>query len=192
MRKEGCMTNSAQARFMAILPRLRLIIARYFRSYYNQTDKDDAIAEAVAMAWRKFAALIQRGIDPEGLISSLGQRCALNVHRGAKLTTTRSWRGRSIREPLCPVAKRKYGLRGRALWEGCLATLQPVPDAVAFRMDFESWRRWWPKRDLAIIDARLAGYTCMEIAQMMGTTRFAINQRLPLFHQSWQQFGRVS
>ena len=47
---------SAQVRFEAALPHLRLIIARYFRSYYNQDDKDDAIAEAIALSWRRFRA----------------------------------------------------------------------------------------------------------------------------------------
>jgi hypothetical protein len=85
---------SAQARFEAILPRLRLIIAKYFRSYYNQDDKDDAIAEAIALSWRRFRALIQRGIDPNNLGYSIGSRAALQVHRGARWTVTNQKRGR--------------------------------------------------------------------------------------------------
>ena len=58
---------SAQARFEAALPHLRLIITKFFRSYYNQDDKDDAIAEAIALSWRRFHSLIKRGIDPDNL-----------------------------------------------------------------------------------------------------------------------------
>jgi DNA-directed RNA polymerase specialized sigma24 family protein len=183
------MTNSTQSRFVAILPSLRLIVAKHFRSYYNQADKDDAIAEAVAMSWKKFAALIQRGIDPEGLILSIGQRCALNVHRDAKCTVVNQQRGRSIIEPLCISHRRKHRFRTRQLFEGCIRTQQAIPDAVAFRIDFKTRRRQWSKRDLAIIDDRLAGYTCLEIARKLGVNQWNVNQRLPKYYQSWKQFA---
>jgi hypothetical protein len=181
--------NNAQARFVAILPELRGIIAKHFRSYSNQTDKDDAIAEAVAMSWKKFAALIQRGIDPEALILSIGQRCALNVHRGAKCTVVNQKRGRSIIEPLSISHRRKHRFRTRQLFDGCIRTQQRIPDAVAFRIDFAMWRRQWSRRDLAIIDDRLAGYTCLEIARKLGVNQWNVNQRLPRYYQSWKQFA---
>ena len=182
---------SAQARFEAVLPHLRLIIAKYFRSYYNQDDKDDAIAEAIALSWRRFRALIQRGIDPDNLCYSIGSRAALQVHRRARLTVTNQKRGRSIVDPLCPATKRKLGLRCHKLNARDLGRSADIPDVMAFRNDFATWRGQWSKRDLAIIDFRLAGYTCLEIAWKLGVNRWNVNQRLPRYYQSWNQFAET-
>ena len=62
---------------------------------------------------------------------------------------------------------------------------------MAFRIDFATWRSQWSKRDLVIIDARLADYTCLEIARKLGVNRWNVNQRLPLFYRSWTQFTQT-
>jgi DNA-directed RNA polymerase specialized sigma24 family protein len=182
---------SAQARFEAVLPRLRLIIAKYFRSYYNQDDKDDAIAEAIALSWRRFRALIQRGTDPDNLGYSIGSRAALQVHRGTRWTVTNQKRGRSIVDPLWPPTRRKLALRCHQLNARDLCRSADIPDIVAFRIDFATWRSQWSKRDLAIIDARLAGYTCLEIAQKLGVNRWNVNRRLPRYYMSWTKFAQT-
>jgi hypothetical protein len=182
---------SAQARFEAALPRLWVIISKYFRSYYNQDDKDDAIAEAIALSWRRFHSLIKRGIYPDNLCYSIGSRAALQVHRMARWAVTNQKRGRSIVDPLCPATKRKLGLRCHKLNAGDLGRSEDIPDVVAFRIDFAAWRGQWSKRDLCIIDARLAGYTCLEIARKLGVNRWNVNQRLPQYYQSWKQFAET-
>ena len=90
---------------------------------------------------------------------------------------------------MCPATKRKLGLRCHKLNARDLGRSADIPDVVAFRIDFATWRNQWSKRDLRIIDARLAGYTCLEIARKLGVNRWNVNQRLPQYYQSWKQFA---
>jgi hypothetical protein len=185
------MTTSDQARFMAVLPSLRRVIGRSFRSYFAMY-REDAIAEAIGIAWYKFRRLVERGGDPERFVSSIGQQSAVIVHRGRTIPIAGGGRGRAVIEPLCHATQRKYRLHSRPMWDECLITRPPIPEAVAFRIDFAAWRRQWTRSDLAIIDDRLAGYTRQEIACRMGLSKSAVEQRLPLFRKSWQQFRRVA
>src|SRR5258708_7210141 len=187
-------TEKLRARFTAILPFLQNMAQRYFRNYRDRFDREEALLETTAMAWARFLRLIKRGLDPTRFVASLAWRSAQAVHRGRKVPGG-TW---SMREPLNPLVRIRHGFHVFSLpryedhgelWQECLhAKGTPVPEAVAFRIDFAAWRRLQTRRDLDVIDALIRGDSIKAVADRLGLTKSAIKQRRRRYRESWRQF----
>jgi len=64
----------------------------------------------------------------------------------------------------------------------------PVPDQVAFRIDFPAWLRLQTKRNRRIAEALAVGNTTGEVARRFKLSPARISQLRQDFHQSWQEF----
>src|SRR5262245_11154281 len=72
-------------RFQELLPRLRQYAGKSFRFLRSRHDREDAVAEAVALCWAWFARLAQRGKDPAAFAHTLARYAVRHIKSGRRL-----------------------------------------------------------------------------------------------------------
>jgi hypothetical protein len=182
------------AAFLSILPRIQLHGHISFR--HRKPDKrEEAIAEMIALAWKWFVRLAQRGKDATAWPMALARYAALAVHNGRRLC------GREkSNDVLSPLAQQAHQFTVVALAEGSSLsgtrfdealrdnTQTPVPDQVSFRIDFPAWWLSRSDRDRRVIDDLMLGERTMDVAERYGLTAARISQLRRDFHEDWTRF----
>ena len=106
------------------------------------------VAEAVALAWRWYLRLVERGKDPAAFVSALAGYAARAVRRGRRVCGQEAGQEvlspRNQARPGFMVLRLPSGpttLAGSPLEEALLDNaVTPPPEAAAFRIDFPAWR----------------------------------------------------
>src|SRR3954471_16687851 len=73
------------AHFLAILPRIETHARIYFRHVRCPGQRDDAIAETIAVCWRWFLRLAEQGKDVNLFVSALATYAVRHVRSGRRL-----------------------------------------------------------------------------------------------------------
>jgi hypothetical protein len=189
-----------QARFLAILPRIERYARFHSQAIRCAVKKADFVAEAVAVCWRWFVRLAERGKDGATFVSAMASLAARHVKAGRGLCGQE--RGRDV---LSYAAQRRHGFRVKALPtttrrfeaanDGGLVEQQydlfedrlrdnthtPVPDQAAFRID-------WPAflATLSGRDRRLAGYLSVGHSAKAAAAKFGLSPgRVTQLRQQW-------
>ena len=179
-----------------LLPRIERHARITFRHLGCPQSRDDAVAEAVALAWRWYLRLVERGKDPAAFVSALAGYAARAVRRGRRVCGQEAGQ-----EVLSPRAQARHGfavlrlpagpttLNGSPLEEALLdnAVTSP-PEAAAFRIDFPTWLATWPERDRRLIEALGLGERTTALAQQHGLTPGRISQKRRQYRDDWQRF----
>ena len=156
--------------FLSMLPRVEQHGRIYFR-HLRPHRKADAIQEMRALAWKWFVRLHQLGKDPADFVTTFSTLLARAVNSGRRLAGMAK-----AKDVMNPATQRRHGFRveplpnsartthehlyasphGQALldaYEERLRdnTVTPVPDQVAFRIDFPAWLRSLTARERRII-----------------------------------------
>src|SRR5207248_4711267 len=163
-----------RATFLAHLPKIRRHARYALRGVGCPDTRADLVAETVALAWRHFARLVERGKRPETFVTTLALRCTQAVRAGRRLAGSDG-----VTDALSPVARARHGfavyrLGDRQPESGVLAealaigTKGRVPDQAAFRLDFPRWRSGFGGRDRAVLDALAAGGRTGAVADRSG------------------------
>lgn len=183
------------SRFLAILPRIENHARIYFRHLKCPVKKEEAVAEAVALAWKWFVRLVRRGKDVSGFVSTLAAFAAKAVRSGRRVCGME--KGKDV---LSPRAQMRHGFTVSKLPDH--STLEtnplnealqdnrrsPVPDQVAFRLDFPRWLRSYSPRDRHIILAMTMNERTSELAVRFGLTPGRISQLRRSYHGDWERF----
>ena len=183
-----------QASFARALPRIRSH-ARYALRRTPAGDREDLVAEVLALSWKHFADLSRRGRRPEEFVTTLALRCSQAVRGGRRVTGPVG--GRDV---LSPVA----GCRGRfavsslsdptpvnagGVGEALVADPRArVPELAALRVDFPRWRSRFGARDRAVLDALAAGDRPGEVAARFGLSPSRVSQLREAFRDDWRAF----
>ena len=183
------------ARFQAVLPRVELHARVCFRHVRCPDRKQDAINECIALAWRWFVRLAERGKDASRFVSALASYCARRVHSGRRLCGKER-----ANDVLSPAAQQRRGFTVSALPQGsslagnvfdeALAdnTVTPVPDQVSFRLDWPAWLGTRTDRDRRIIgDMALSERTSI-LARKFGVSPGRISQLRQEYRTDWEIF----
>src|SRR5947209_6753983 len=104
-----------QARFLALLPRVEAAVRSRLRFVACPGRRDDLAAEAVALCWRWYVRLAQKGRSPDAFVATFA-RLAVR----AALSGRRVCGGETANDVLSAACRRKRGL-----------TLSPLPDPSA-------------------------------------------------------------
>jgi len=155
-----------QVRFLTILPRIKTHAGIYFRHVKCCFKKSDFIAEVLALAWRWFVRLAQRGKDATQYPSVLATFAARAVNAGRRLCgqlkakdvcNERTQRRHGFKVEPLPLSTRTCheelnGLGGQRhldAYEERLHenTMTPVDEQAAFRIDFPDWLTTRTERD---------------------------------------------
>jgi hypothetical protein len=192
-----CFTSMADlhARFLAIEPRIRTHARVYFRGVKCPAKKEDFIAETIALAWKWFRGLLQRGKDATQFVSTLASFAAKAVKWGRRVTgqvkakdvlNERNQQRRGFTVSKLPDFST---LSTNPLVEALADnTRTPPPDAAAFRIDWPAWLRTRTRRDRRIIRDMMANERTMDLAQKFKISPARVSQLRREFCEDWNRF----
>jgi hypothetical protein len=184
-----------QARFVSIMPRIEVHGQISFRNERCPGKKDDCLAEMLAISWKWFVQLHNKGKDPTTFVSVIATYAARAVKSGRRLCGQEK-----TKDVLSPMAQRRRDfavvplpdhstLNSNPLQEALLDNTQtPVPDQVSFRLDFPDWIRTHAQRDRRVIAELMAGEQTQEVARKHGVSSARISQMRHEYHADWLTF----
>lgn len=157
-------SNTLHLAFLALLPKLQTHAKIYFRHIRCPDAKAEKIAETVALAWKWFLRLHERGKDIGAFATVFVYLVARAAKSGRRLCGVER-----ARDVMSPLAQARHGFRVELLPSSthesihCLVrgqdeadayaerlrdnTATPPPDAAAFRIDFPQFLQGLPERD---------------------------------------------
>ncbi len=187
--------EASHAGFLALLPRILLHARVYFRDLKCPHQKDDALAEVIALAWKWYVRLKERGKDAAEFPSVLAAFAVRRVRGGRRLcgkerskdVLTRSAQVRHgfTVTPLPSGSRLDDNVFDQALRDNMQT---PVPDQVCFRCDFPRWQGTRSDRDRRLIDDLMIGGRTGEVASKHGLSPARVAQLRREFHDDWEQF----
>ena len=191
----GLSRAALQAHFLTIQPRIETHARIFFRGIRCFHEKADRIAETVALAWKWFKRMAKRGKDATQFPSVLATYAAKTVKAGRRiagqLKTKDVMNERTQQRKGFYVSKLPdfSTLNTNPLSEALIDNTQsPVPDQVAFRLDFPAWLRTHSQRDRRIIQDMARSERTLDLAQKYGLSRARISQKRREYHDDWNRF----
>jgi len=184
-----------RARFLAIRERIEMHARICFRHIRCWFQKDDLIAETIALAWKWFRRLAQKGKDAREFASVLASYAARAVRSGRRVT-----RQLKPQDVLSEVARQRHGfyvgklpdfstLDTNPLSDALIDnTRSPVPEQVQFRLDFPAWLGTRTDRDRCLIGDMMTGQRTLDLSRRYGLSPGRISQLRREFHDDWQHF----
>ena len=203
------LTHTLQATFLSeILPRIETHAEVCFGGIRCHHRREEFTAEMVALAWKWFLRLIERGKDPLAFPTAIATSAAKAVKSGRRLTGQER-----SKEVLSPVARHKHGVKIEPLpsstrrpyddfygdvhgqqeldaFEERLKdnTMTPPPEAAAFRIDFPDWLRTRTDRDRRIIEDMARDERTMDLSRKHGISPGRVSQLRREFMDDWNRF----
>jgi hypothetical protein len=183
------------ARFLLILPRIELHGRVYFRHLRCPHRKEDAVQEMVALCWKWFVRLDERGRDATRFPSALATFAAKAVRGGRRLTGMER-----AKDALSPLAQQRQGfavvklpdrgtLNGTPLEEALRDnTRSPVDEQVCFRLDFPVWLLTLARRDRRLVEGMALGHRTLDLARKFRLSPGRVSQLRREFKQRWGRF----
>src|SRR5262245_59852893 len=173
-----------QQTFVAdILPRVEAHGRVYFRHVRCLHRKEELLGEMAALCWRWFLRLVRRGKDVLQFVSALASYAARAVGCGRRVCGHER-----AKDVLSPVAQRRHDfavarlpdvstLHGNPLEEALQDnTVSPIPEQVAFKIDFPAWRGTYADRDRRLIDLLMLGERTVDVSRAFGLSPARISQ----------------
>src|SRR5262249_24173899 len=188
-------TARLHARFLSLLPRIERHGRVCFRNLRCPVQKEEVIAEVIALAWLWFVQLTRRGKDATAFGSALAGYAARAVHCGRRVCGQET-----PRDPLSPLAQRRRGFPVRSLpatsrlegpppVEALQTTRQtPGPEQVSFRCAFPAWLRTRADRDRRLALDLMAGERTQDVSDRYGLSAARVSQLRRDFHDDWRRF----
>jgi hypothetical protein len=193
-------------RFLTIAPKIEHHARIYFRDIWCRQTRQDYIAETLAIAWKAFLRLAQKGRDAVQFPGKLARYAARAVRSGRKLAgmdraqdvlSPRAWRQHGFRlerlqlsrrlpvEKLHrPRGKRELELIDEALHDNVET---PPPDAAAFRVDFPLYLARLSERDRGVAVYLAEGHRPGEAAAAFGLSRGRVSQLRQELFRRWHE-----
>jgi hypothetical protein len=177
-----------------ILPRIETHAKIYFRGIRCPANRADRIAETVALAWKWFLKLEDRGKDATQFVSAIATFAARAVKAGRRLVGL-DW----AKDVMDPANQQRHGfaverLPDISLLPGPIAEAltdnmaTPPPDAAAFRIDFPRWLQSLPDRSRRLAEELMIGERTLETARRFGMSEGRVSQLRRKLSQDWARF----
>jgi hypothetical protein len=196
------------AAFLTILPRIERHAEVYFRDLRGEDRRAEAVQETLALAWRYFLGLVERGKDPLSFPTVLAGYTARHVRHGRRLCGQE--KGRDV---LSPLARQRHGFRVEPLplsartsheelhgavhgqqrqdaFEERLQdnTITPVPDQVQFRIDFPAWLETLTPRERRLVQEMATNERTLDLSKRYELSPARISQLRRELHDDWAGF----
>jgi len=207
-RSAGHSLTDLHSRFLVLLPRIELHGRIFFRGLASHK-REEAIAEMTAVAWKWFRRLAERGKDVSQFQMVFVYLVARAVNSGRRVTgqekakdvmnpATQRRRGFNVERlhtSTCASHKDLYSVpHGQELHDAFEErlrdnTMSPVPEQVAFRIDWPAWVMSRTDRDRRIIRDLMAGERTLDVSRKYGISPARISQLRREFHDDWLRFN---
>jgi hypothetical protein len=190
MGNSGCSVSEA---FQTMMPGVSAALAAAFRRFRPE-QKEDALQEALANAFTAFAGLWERGRQDLAFPSVLARYAVAQWFGGRRVGGRLN--SYDVLSPYAQRRKRFYVERldrydpQQAAWrEAVVEDRQtPVPDQVAFRIDFPDWLHQLSRRDRRIAETLAQGEATSVVARRYRLTPGRVSQIRRELRDSWQRF----
>jgi hypothetical protein len=200
--------NSLHDQFVALLPKLHTHAAIYFRGIQCPDRKADTINEMIALAWRWFLRLKEKGKDISKFTMVFVYLVAKAVKSGRRicgqekskdvLSRLAQQRHNFTVESL-PTSTRvahehlygePHGQRKLDSYEERLQDnlISPIPDQVQFRIDFPSWLATLTPRERRLIRAMARNERTSDLSKEFEVSPGRISQMRKEFQKGWERF----
>jgi hypothetical protein len=203
--------RALHCRFLTVLPRIERharIVFRYIKCWHTKQDK---IQEVRSLTWKWIRRLNKLGKKWWHFIAPLGCYACRAVKSGRKVAgmisakdvlneITQAKRGfmvqglpHSTATAFEQMYAKPHGQQHQDAFEERLQdnTMTPVPEQVAFRIDFPAWRKTRTLRDRRLMDDMMAGHRTKNLAQKHRMSEGRISQLRRDFHEDWHRFCAV-
>jgi hypothetical protein len=199
-------TDALQASFLALLPQIHSRVKSYFAGVKCAAKKADCIAESVALCWKWFCRLRQRGQDGTRFIGALAAMAARAVRCGRRLCGQEkakdvlSWLAQSrhgFTVQALPWTRRSHDFLGEVNGQRLLDALEerlqdnsvtPPPEQAAFRIDFPAWLETLTARQRHIIRAMVLDESTKQLSRRFAVSPGRISQLRRAFQEDWHRF----
>jgi len=182
-------SKDAFADFTSLLPAIHRQIQFAFRNLPPHV-REDLIDEAVAASFVAFHRLISQGKANRAFATPLARFSVLRVRDGRRVGSRRH------RYEACPFNARRSGFRIERLdrygkhvrrWVARAVPVSqwPIPDQVAFRLDFQQWLSAQSSRNRQLIEVLASGESTSEAAHQFRISPARISQLRLQFYESW-------
>jgi hypothetical protein len=179
--------------FLALIPGLETWARIRFRSL-NRTDREDAVADAIAYGYASFLALMERGKNPRDFPVAFSKYVVMAVGSGRAIG-----RKLSSRDVMSKHAHRRHSVtvhrfddplpRGDGWWSDMIADLRThVADQAAFAVDFPDWLGSLSDVKQEITRLLAHGHPATETAEMADVSTGRVSQIRRELAQSWAEF----
>jgi hypothetical protein len=196
------------AAFLAIVPKIEMRASIAFAYDKCANQKADKVAETVALAWKWFVKLQERGKNAATFPGVFAILVARAVASGRRIAG-----GETINDVMSRPAQRKHGFSVQGFPDAeaaqChdpleepqiqrfLKTLEdrladntqtPVPDQAAFRIDFPAWLRTLSVRERTIAEAMMREERTHDLSKKFGVSPGRISQLRNKLRTEWASF----
>jgi hypothetical protein len=183
-------------RFLSILPRIEKHASLYFRHIKCREKKADRVAETVALAWKWFVRLAERGKNATQFPSVLANYAARAVRSGRRVCGMEK-----AKDAFNEQTQQRKGfavtklpdfstLSENPLVEGLTDnTRSPVPDQVQFRCDFPAWLTTRTHRDRRLIERMAMRERTKDLARKFKLSEARVSQLRREYHEDWDRYG---
>jgi hypothetical protein len=200
--------NAWQAPFLALLPKLHTHAQIYFRNIQCPDKKADKVAEMVALAWRWYIRLCEKGKDITTFSMVFIYLAAKAVKSGRRITGQEK-----SRDVLSPLAQQRHNFvvaslptstrvaheslygepQGQKKQDSYEELLQdnlvtPIPDQVQFRIDFPAWLATLTGRERRLIRAMARNERTSDLSKEFELSPGRISQLRKEFQQGWRRY----
>jgi hypothetical protein len=197
-----------RAKFQAFLPRIERYGRFHFRDLKCAVRKADCIAETVALCWKWFVSLAERGKDGSQFLSTLSFLAARQVKGGGRLCGKEN-----AKDVMNPITQRRHGFKLERLpvttrtphedlygdadgqrqldeYEERLSdnSITPPPDQAAFRIDWPRFLRTLTHRDRELARFLSLGHQGTSAAAKFGLTPGRVTQLRQQWCREWRMF----
>ena len=188
---DGMSRPGPQEDFLRILPRVEQHARCCFR-HLRAEAKEEAVAQATALAFAAFRRLQEQGKDPFAFPTQLAAIAAKQVQAGRNLGSRQS-----STDILSPSTQRRWGFRVQSLaprraadpesWQEAVVdnTQTPPADAAGFRIDFAAWLDTLTPRNRQLVDLLTLSHTPTQAARQLKISRGRISQLRKAFARQW-------
>jgi hypothetical protein len=197
-----------QAEFLSIRPRILTHAHFMFRDVDSEERKADCISETIALAWKWFLRLAEKGKDPRGFVSVLAGYAVRAVQNGRRLagqlkakdvTNPLAQRRHGFKVETLPLSTRtcqedRYGAVGGQRHQDEFEerlhdnTRTPPDQQAMFRLDFAAWLKSLTIRERKIVRAMARNERTLDLSQQFGVSPGRISQLRRDFALSWEDF----
>jgi hypothetical protein len=200
--------TSLHETFMAVLPKIQTHASIAFRHIRCPATRADKIAEAIALGWKWLVRLHERGKDINEFLMHFVALVAKAVRSGRRVAGMA--KAKDVMNERCQARhgfkveglltspnasfearySKPHGQQDYDAFEERLAdnAITPVPEQVAFRVDFPQWRAGWSERDRRLIDVLMLDTPTQDAARTFGVSPGRVSQKRLEFHVDWHRF----
>ena len=183
------------AGFLATLPRVELHAAIFFRDVRCPQQRDDCVAETVAVAWMGYRSLARRGKDAGRSPAARASLAARHVKAGRRLCGQEP-----AKDALSPLAQARHGFAVQALPVYSTLSANPLTDAlidntrspvdeqVCCRLDFPTWLGGLGERNRRLAEDMALGHRTRDLARAYGVCPSRVSQLRREFCRDWLAF----